>query len=77
VARNVQLLSPKIIKEAHLKVQVRQGTSLFSAISFGKASFFDQISSKNKYDIAFLISENNFRDKSYLQLEIRDIVKVE
>ncbi|AFM03726.1 exonuclease RecJ [Bernardetia litoralis DSM 6794] len=77
VARNVQLLSPKIIKETHLKVQVRQGTSLFSAISFGKASFFNQISAKARYDIAFLISENNFRDRSYLQLEIRDILKVE
>ncbi len=77
VARNVQLLSPKIIKETHLRVQVRQGTSLFSAISFGKANFFNQINSKSRYDIAFLISENFFRDKSYLQLEIRDILKVE
>ncbi len=77
VARNVQLLSPQIIKETHLKIQVRQGTSLFSAISFGKANFFNQISAKSRYDIAFLISENNFRDKSYLQLEIRDILRVE
>ena len=76
-ARSVQLLSPKIIKETHLKVQVRQETSLFSAICFGKASFFNQISSRSRYDIAFLISENHFRDKSYLQLEIRDILKVE
>ncbi|WP_338769436.1 single-stranded-DNA-specific exonuclease RecJ [Bernardetia sp. ABR2-2B] len=77
VARNVQLFSPKIIKETHLKVQVRQGTSLFSAISFGKAHFFNQINTKNRYDIAFLITENKFRDKSYLQLEIRDILKVD
>jgi len=77
VARNVQLFSPKIIKETHLKVQVRQGTSLFSAISFGKASFFNQINTKSRYDIAFLISENHFRDKSYLQLEIRDILRVD
>ncbi len=77
VARNVQLFSPKIIKEIHLRVQVRQGTSLFSAISFWKANFFNQISTKNRYDIAFLISENFYRDKSYLQLEIRDILKVD
>lgn len=77
VARNVQLFSPQIIKDTHLKVQVRQGTSLFSAISFGKASFLNQINAKSRYDIAFLISENYFRDKSYLQLEIRDILKVD
>lgn len=77
VARGVQLFSPKMIKETHLKVQVRQGTSLFSAIAFGKAHFLNQISSKGRYDIAFLISENHFRDKSYLQLEIRDILKVD
>lgn len=77
VARGVQLFSPQIIKDTHLKVQVRQGTSLFSAISFGKASFLNQINAKSRYDIAFLISENHFRDKSYLQLEIRDILKVD
>ena len=76
VARGVQLFSPKIIKETHLKIQVRQGTSLFSAISFGKAHFLNQITTTSRYDIAFLISENHFRDKSYLQLEIRDILKV-
>jgi len=48
VARNVQLLSPQTIKETHLKVQVRQGTSLFSTISFGKANFFNQISAKEQ-----------------------------
>lgn len=77
VARGVQLFSPKIIKETHLKIQVRQGTSLFSAISFGKAHFLNQITTTSRYDIAFLISENHFRDKSYLQLEIRDILKVD
>ena len=76
VAREVELFSPKIIKETHLKVQVKQGTSVFSAISFGKANFFNQVSSSARYDIAFLITENNFRNKHYLQLEIRDMIKL-
>ncbi|OFX85746.1 MAG: single-stranded-DNA-specific exonuclease RecJ [Bacteroidetes bacterium GWF2_33_16] len=45
----------------------------FPAIAFQQANNFDYIRSGDSFDICYTIDENNFRDKSTIQLNIKDI----
>ncbi|HAN17070.1 MAG: single-stranded-DNA-specific exonuclease RecJ [Bacteroidetes bacterium GWC2_33_15] len=45
----------------------------YPAIAFQQANNFDYIRSGNSFDICYSIDENNFREKSTIQLNIKDI----
>lgn len=60
----------------HLKLDLVEPTgnsSVFSAIAFNQAGYFEAISQGLPFDICYSIVENEFRGKTNLQLYIRDI----
>ena len=58
----------------HLKLELLQdGSALFSAIAFNQSHNFDIILSGRPFQICYSIEENEFRGKTNLQFNIRDI----
>jgi single-stranded-DNA-specific exonuclease len=77
VSHNLRMASePRILKEKHLKLEVVDENSgvVFSAIGFGIAEqFYEEVKSGKPFSMAYSLEENTFRDKTTLQLFIRDI----
>jgi single-stranded-DNA-specific exonuclease len=75
VTKNVTLSgNPVIMKEKHIKFDVRQdGSPAFTAIGFGMASFYKELLNNQPFSICYNLEENNFRDKKTLQLFLKDI----
>jgi single-stranded-DNA-specific exonuclease len=77
VSENLSLASdPRILKEKHLKLEIldEDTGSIFSAIGFGMVDdFYQGLKAGNKFSMAYSIEENTFREKTTLQLFIRDI----
>lgn len=81
IARNVQLASEvKIIGKSntnHLKFSVVQnGSYMFDCIAFGLGQYKELLESNEYFDICFTIEENTWREKTTIQLNIKDIRKV-
>lgn len=78
LARNVQLASEvKIIGKNnanHLKFSVVQNSSyLFDCIAFGLGQYKELLETSDYFDICFTIEENTWREKTTIQLNIKDI----
>jgi single-stranded-DNA-specific exonuclease len=75
VTHHVRLASaPILMKEKHLKIEVYQtGSPKFTAVGFGMAEFYGKLSENTPFSIVYSIDENNFRDKTSLQLMLKDI----
>jgi single-stranded-DNA-specific exonuclease len=77
VSENLALAAePRILKEKHLKLEIldEDTGSVFSAIGFGMVDdFYQGLKAGNKFSMAYSIEENTFRDKTTLQLFVRDI----
>lgn len=77
VSHNLRVASePRILKEKHLKLDVTDEESgvVFPAIGFGIAEqFYRDVQSGKPFSMAFSLEENTFRDKTTLQLFIRDM----
>jgi single-stranded-DNA-specific exonuclease len=77
VSENLSLASdPRILKEKHLKLEIldEDTGSVFPAIGFGMVdNFYSKLKNGNKFKMAYSIEENTFREKTTLQLFIRDI----
>lgn len=74
--KNVKLKSdPRVLKDAHLKLNVYQenGSQSFNAIGFGMAQHSERIASGESFQIAYHIDENNYKGNKSLQLIIKDI----
>ncbi|MGE0090780.1 MAG: single-stranded-DNA-specific exonuclease RecJ [Bacteroidales bacterium] len=60
----------------HLKLGIiheEEPFKAYPAIAFQQGDFFDYIRSGDSFDICYSIDENNFRNKSTIQLNIKDI----
>lgn len=65
---------PVILKEKHIKFDVKQKNSVsFTAIGFGMAQFYPDLVNGRPFSICYNLEENNFRDKKTLQLFLKDI----
>lgn len=67
---------PRILKEKHLKMEVTEEGSgvVFPAIGFGLAEpFYELVRSGKPFSMVYSLEENTFRDRTTLQLFIRDI----
>lgn len=67
---------PRVLKEKHLRMDVVQEGSgvVFPAIGFGLAEpFYEEIRSGKPFSMVYSLEENTFRDRTTLQLFIRDI----
>ncbi|WP_114752373.1 single-stranded-DNA-specific exonuclease RecJ [Pleomorphovibrio marinus] len=65
----------RILKEKHLRFEIVQDGQETRpvCIGFGFAKYYDFIKSKMRFNIAFEMRENTFRDLSTLQLNVKDI----
>ena len=78
LAKNVQLASePKLIGKNnanHLKFSIVQNSSFsFDCIAFGLGHYKNLLEQSEYFDICFNIEENTWRDKTTIQLNIKDI----
>lgn len=65
---------PMIMKEKHIKFDVKQAnSSKITAIGFGMAHFKAELMSGKPFSMAYTIEENNFRGNTSLQLFVKDI----
>ncbi len=67
--------NPQILKDKHLKFQVRQeGSSVeLCAVGFRMADFYETISQNEPFRMAYTVEENEFNGTSSLQLIVKDI----
>lgn len=77
VSNNLRVVgNPSKVGKDHLKMRLAQnGSATFDAIGFNLGSFFDDVSSceAGKLSIAYTVDENNWNNKTSLQIQIRDI----
>jgi single-stranded-DNA-specific exonuclease len=71
----LEVMDARTVGEKHLKMTVRQGTSLpFDSIGFGMKSLLDRgIPSRASVDLAFTPELNHWNGRDRIQLRIRDV----
>ncbi|MCX5725019.1 MAG: DHHA1 domain-containing protein [Nitrospirae bacterium] len=71
----LEVLEARTVGEKHLKMTVRQGTSLpFDSIAFGMKSLLERgIPSRTPVDLAFTPELNHWNGRDRIQLRIRDV----
>lgn len=60
----------------HLKLDLMEGnrsSALFSGIAFSQSVHLDMIKQSLPFDICYSVTENEYRGKTYMQLNVRDI----
>jgi single-stranded-DNA-specific exonuclease len=62
-------------ENAHLKLKVKQGKHIFDAIAFGMGDLASELHTGDSINLAYTLDENTWRDKTTLQLKVKDIVK--
>lgn len=74
-ANQVYAENVRILKDKHLRFDlIQDGQSTTPVcIGFGFADYYDLLNSKMRFNIAFEIRENTFRNTSSLQLYVKDI----
>ena len=74
LAKNVYAKDVKLLKGEHLKMKVYQPHHKMpiDAIMFSNPSAFDVVTA-SPFDMVFTLEENNFRGRSTLQLNIKDL----
>ena len=64
----------KLLHGNHLKLAVKQnGSDNFYGIAFKRGDEFEKVKTKKPFHICYKIEENNWKEKSYLQLMIKDL----
>ena len=60
----------------HIKldlIEANRSSSVFSAIAFSQAQHFEMIKKSLPFDICYSVTENEYRGKVYMQLNVRDM----
>lgn len=73
---DVQLVGePRLLKEEHLKMTVKQkgGKKSFDTIGFGMGKHFETIKKASQIDICYHLDENTFMDRTSIQLRLKDV----
>ncbi|HCY89990.1 MAG TPA: single-stranded-DNA-specific exonuclease RecJ [Chitinophagaceae bacterium] len=63
----------RVLKEAHLRFEVRQGNSVMTGIGFNMAGRFHILQSGKPIDLVFSIDENEWNGQVNLQLKVIDL----
>jgi single-stranded-DNA-specific exonuclease len=66
---------PRILKEKHLKLRVRQGAAAFDALGWQMAALESKLPAGARLDLAFTLEANFFRGEASLQLVLKDVRK--
>jgi single-stranded-DNA-specific exonuclease len=74
-SKNLHLAgTPSIVGSNHLKFKIKQNGCYFDVIGFGMADFYDRlIKGSGNIDLAYVIDENEYMGRKYLQLRVKDI----
>jgi single-stranded-DNA-specific exonuclease len=74
VAKNVyETGSSRIVKEAHIKFQLKQGSILMDGIGFGMAEKFGLLQPNVPLDVVFTLDENEWQGNKKIQLRVIDL----
>lgn len=65
--------SVRVLREAHLRLQVREGGRDFPAIGFGMGEWAEKLPADGRVDIAFTPKFNTWNGATSIQLELKDI----
>lgn len=67
--------TPRLLKEEHLKLQLKQEGSdkVVDVIGFGFGAYYDMVASGMEFSIAYTVEENNYMDRTSIQLNLKDI----
>jgi len=77
VSRNIRIAGRMtVVGQGHLKMRIRQdGTGALQAIGFNMKKFLEPLrnAGKDPVDIAYTLEENNWNNRTTLQIRIKDI----
>ena len=63
----------RVLKGDHLQLRIKKGDSeVYKCIAFGQADYFSDIQ-KRPFDICYNLQENTWKNKTTLQLNVKDI----
>jgi len=68
--RGAEVVEARLLKDAHLKLKLRSGGTVFDGIGFRMA---DRMVDSGKVDLVFVAEKNVWKGRESLQLKIRDI----
>jgi single-stranded-DNA-specific exonuclease len=68
--RGAEVVEARLLKDAHLKLKLRSGGTVFDGIGFRMA---DRMVDSGKVDLVFAAEKNVWKGRESLQLKIRDI----
>lgn len=73
-ARGVELVEPpRVLKEKHVKMKVRQGSEWRPCIWWGAASIASHLQVGSLLDLAFRISEDTWNNRTEIRLDVKDV----
>jgi single-stranded-DNA-specific exonuclease len=70
-AKGLEVVSPRIVKDNHLKMKLRQRNQSIDAIGFDMASLFSTLAGDTAVDAVFTPSVNEWEESRYLQLHLK------
>jgi single-stranded-DNA-specific exonuclease len=70
-SKGLEVISPRIVKDNHLKMRLRQKNQSIDAIGFDMASFFENLTGDTTVDAVFTPSVNEWEESRYLQLHLK------
>ncbi len=72
-AKGLEVVSPRIVKDNHLKMRLRQRSQMIDAIGFDMAQSFVTLAGDTPIDAVFTPSLNEWEEARYLQLHLKAI----
>jgi single-stranded-DNA-specific exonuclease len=73
ISRNISDAGSKIVKEQHIRFQVKQNGTIITGIGFNMADKFSLIQSGKPIDIAYTLDINEWNGQTNLQMKVCDI----
>ncbi len=70
-SKGLEVVSPRIVKDNHLKMKLRQKSQSIDAIGFDMASWYENLRGDSAVDAVFTPSINEWEESRYLQLHLK------
>jgi len=70
-SKGLEILYPRILKNAHLKMKLKQNNQSIDAIGFNMASFFENLAITNRVDAVFTPTVNEWEGIRSIQLNLQ------
>jgi single-stranded-DNA-specific exonuclease len=70
-SKGLEILYPRILKDTHLKMKLKQNNQSIDAIGFNMASFFENLTITNRVDAVFTPTVNEWEGVRSIQLNVK------